>query len=423
MLERDRPGAQQQREPGGLRHAQVRPALLRCQRPGPPRHRPDRHRGRPHRPAALRQRRHRSTTPWACSAPTRPSSRSTAARSTDARHYVAETIGPGQTADALVVAAPSAAPSTPRCSCTTPACCCTTATWPPASAACSPRSRSPRTGSPARHHRTGQRSVASTPTTLTATVDDASRGGTASTGRRVLPRLAVHGHGDRDDRPPARRPSTGPRRRSASSRASTSSTSAARTPRDNWGPLTSVLVDRRRRRRPDHELPAADPVADQPRQHGGVAVSATGGRLRLRQHDHPAAEYFIDAGADRHGHRMTVNTPAPVASLDATIPAARVNGLAEGSHVVSIQAQDAQGNWGDPVTVNLVGRQDRPDHHRGHRLARRRTTGRSRSARSIAGGPGLATTMADPIAGSLTARSARPRRSSTRSARTARASR
>ena len=52
---------------------------------------------------------------------------------------------------------------------------------------------------------------------------------------------------------------------------------------------------------------------------------------------------------------MTVNAAASVASLDGTIPTATVvNALAEGTHVVSIHSQDAQGNWGDVVTVNLV---------------------------------------------------------------------
>ncbi|MEB0015046.1 hypothetical protein QN416_25945, partial [Glaciimonas sp. Cout2] len=51
---------------------------------------------------------------------------------------------------------------------------------------------------------------------------------------------------------------------------------------------------------------------------------------------------------------MAVNVAAPTASLDATVPAATVNALAEGTHVLSIHSQDAAGNWGAPVTISLV---------------------------------------------------------------------
>ena len=51
---------------------------------------------------------------------------------------------------------------------------------------------------------------------------------------------------------------------------------------------------------------------------------------------------------------MAVNQAAPVVSLTATIPAAVVNGLTEGRHVVWIEARDTQGNWGAPVSVELT---------------------------------------------------------------------
>ncbi len=65
-----------------------------------------------------------------------------------------------------------------------------------------------------------------------------------------------------------------------------------------------------------------------------------------------AAEYTIDAGTPVG---MTVNVAAPIASVDGVIPAGTINGLSPGTHVVSIHSRDsASTNWGAPVTVNLV---------------------------------------------------------------------
>jgi hypothetical protein len=44
---------------------------------------------------------------------------------------------------------------------------------------------------------------------------------------------------------------------------------------------------------------------------------------------------------------------AKVASVTATIPAAAVNALSDGTHVVSVRSQDSLGNWGAPATINL----------------------------------------------------------------------
>ena len=61
-----------------------------------------------------------------------------------------------------------------------------------------------------------------------------------------------------------------------------------------------------------------------------------------------AAEYWIDAGAHQP---VTVSSPAPVKTLNATIPA----GLTPGTHVVHARSQDALGNWGaEAPTINLV---------------------------------------------------------------------
>lgn len=60
-----------------------------------------------------------------------------------------------------------------------------------------------------------------------------------------------------------------------------------------------------------------------------------------------AAEYFTDSlGTDGAGTAMTVAAAAPTAGLDATIPAATVIALADGSHTVYLHARDSAGNWG-----------------------------------------------------------------------------
>ena len=75
---------------------------------------------------------------------------------------------------------------------------------------------------------------------------------------------------------------------------------------------------------------------------GSASDAATGGSSIA------GAEYFLDAqGATGSGAAMTVSPGAPsIASLTATIPAATVAALAEGSHPVHVHARDALGNWG-----------------------------------------------------------------------------
>ena len=123
----------------------------------------------------------------------------------------------------------------------------------------------------------------------------------------------------------------------------------------NWGPLSSVLVNGGDAGGPTTLAPTLTPRVTNGAGTQGVAVSATGDDTASGGSAIAAAEFFVGAvGADGTGTTMTVNTQAPVASLDGTISAATVNALPEGTHVVSIHSQDAQGNWGDVVTVNLV---------------------------------------------------------------------
>jgi len=74
-----------------------------------------------------------------------------------------------------------------------------------------------------------------------------------------------------------------------------------------------------------------------------VAVHATANDTAAGGSNVVAATYAIDAGP---AVAMAVNVQAPIASLDAVIPAATVAGLTDGPHAVTIRAQDALGNWG-----------------------------------------------------------------------------
>ena len=86
-----------------------------------------------------------------------------------------------------------------------------------------------------------------------------------------------------------------------------------------------------------------------------VNLSATGDDSATGNSNITAAEYFIGTiGANGTGTPLTVNVAAPVASLDDTIAAATMTGLAEGAHPVSVHSQDVFGHWGDYDIATLV---------------------------------------------------------------------
>lgn len=86
-----------------------------------------------------------------------------------------------------------------------------------------------------------------------------------------------------------------------------------------------------------------------------VKLHATGDDTATGNSGIAAAEYFTDAlGADGTGTGMTVTPAEPSGSLDATIAAATVNALAEGSHTFTVHAQDTAGNWGPRATASLL---------------------------------------------------------------------
>ena len=287
------------------------------------------------------------------SAPVRPWSPWTAARWTRPGTTSAETIGPGQTADAIVVA-PNQAEND------------RSLVVYDASGLLHNSSSAGLGGmvtevtvagsGPGATDTSGPvtREVAYDGTALTATVDDTDRGGgTVSDAEYYVDDLT-----------------TAAGTLGAVDSAFDSSTEAVTAPvalgsgnhvlyvrgRDgsgSWGPFSSVLVTGADSGGPTTLAPLLTPRVTN--GGGAVAVTATGDDSASGNSNVTAAEFFLETqGTDGTGAAMVVNQSAPIASLDATIPAGTVAGLAEGPHVVWIHAQDAQGNWGAAVAVTLV---------------------------------------------------------------------
>jgi FtsP/CotA-like multicopper oxidase with cupredoxin domain len=86
-----------------------------------------------------------------------------------------------------------------------------------------------------------------------------------------------------------------------------------------------------------------------------VTVSATGDDSASGNSNIVAAEYFITDTIPTVGPiSLTVSPIAPTASLDGTIDAATMSGLAEGAHTVSVHSQDAFLQWGAYDTATLA---------------------------------------------------------------------
>ena len=116
----------------------------------------------------------------------------------------------------------------------------------------------------------------------------------------------------------------------------------------NWGAVSSATF------KLDKTGPLSTSLVLTPSATNGtvnVALSATGNDSASGNSNVVAAEYAIDAGV---AVPMNVAVSAPVASLTATIPAATVFALADGTHAVSVRSQDSLGNWGAAASINLA---------------------------------------------------------------------
>jgi Multicopper oxidase len=126
----------------------------------------------------------------------------------------------------------------------------------------------------------------------------------------------------------------------------------------NWGPFSSYVVSAVVG--PDATGPVVSAVAMAPNPANGtaaVALQASASDATTGGANVTAAEYTIDGGT---AVALTVSPIAITASLDGTIPAGVVASLSNGSHAVEVRAQDSAGNWGDPVAADLVVDKDDP---------------------------------------------------------------
>ncbi len=117
----------------------------------------------------------------------------------------------------------------------------------------------------------------------------------------------------------------------------------------NYGLYASVVVST------DNQGPLTTGLALTPNPSNGlvqVALHATGSDTATGGSAVAAAEYRIDGGSPVG---MTVSPPGAVtASLDAAISAGTVLGLVAGPHPVAVRAQDSAGNWGGWTTIDLI---------------------------------------------------------------------
>jgi len=262
------------------------------------------------------------------------------------RRYVAETFGPGQTADAIVTT-PAAIKQLNRLaiydgslllhnSNTVGIGGMLTFVTVPASGVVGPDSTGPVTSA-----------LVYAAGTLSATIDDSSTGGSTIAGAEYFIDT-VTGPGV---------PMTG----TGSVTASVAVPSGehivyvrGQDSNNNWGVFSSVLVTGGDATGPTTKSPSLTPSTTNGSGTTSIAVHATGDDSATGGSNITGAEYFIDTvGIDGSGTILNVNLAAPIASLDGTIPAAIVNALPEGSHVVSMHSRDA-GSWGIPITRILV---------------------------------------------------------------------
>ncbi len=179
----------------------------------------------------------------------------------------------------------------------------------------------------------------------------------------------------------------------------------------SWGPLSSVLVNGGDAGGPATKSPTLTPRLTN-HSSAGVAVHATADDTATGNSDITAAEYFIDPStttppAAGTGTPMTVNRAAPIASVDATISPETINGtttppaagLSEGSHVVAIRSKDTD-NWGELVNIELVVDTTGPDSS-GVTIDPNPTNGLIPFTNGTPSIRVMAQTLADPVSGEV----------------------
>lgn len=116
----------------------------------------------------------------------------------------------------------------------------------------------------------------------------------------------------------------------------------------NWGLAASTVVAT------DNQAPVISGVAIMPSPTNGsvdVAVHATASDATTGGSKIVSADFRIDGGAPAS---MAVNNAAVTVSVDATIPKATVFALAEGTHSITVGATDAAGNVGALLSTVML---------------------------------------------------------------------
>jgi hypothetical protein len=315
----------------------------------------------------------------------------------DSRQYVAETIGPGQTADSLVPAPTDPTVDTQlaiydaslqlhNSNVAGSGGMLTTIDVP---------------GTPPAGDQSGPvtSAVAVAGGTLTATVDDRDRGGSnvkaaeyyLDTLASPHPMTAVGGAFDADHEDVTASVTVPPGEHVFYVRGQDIG--------NHWGPFSSVLVTGADVGGPTTRSPLLTPNLVN-HSSTGVKITATGDDSASGNSNITAAEYFIDTvGGNGSGVTMAVNQQAPVASLDATIPAGVVNGLSEGAHTIWIHAKDPQ-NWGEPISIELDVDTTGPSTS-GIVVSPSPNNGTQAFSASVQAVRVAVTTMTDPLSGSI----------------------
>ncbi len=116
----------------------------------------------------------------------------------------------------------------------------------------------------------------------------------------------------------------------------------------NWSAAVSVVLNL------DKAGPTTSGLTLSPAlTNGSIAVNlqATGSDVASGNANVVAAEYTLDASTPQS---MTLATIQPISSMTATIPAATVLGLSQGTHTVLVRSQDSRGNWGANAAITLT---------------------------------------------------------------------
>lgn len=275
----------------------------------------------------------------------------------DARHYVADTIGPGQTLDAIVHT-PASASTVQRLSVYDANLTlrnANTAGFGGMVATVEVDSVAP--GADELGPVTTGATYGLDPDTLTATVDDGERGGTSITEARAfvddLTSTAVALSATDGTFDSATEDVTGLVPVGATGDHVVYVQGYDGT---TWGPVTSVLVGGADSSGPSVVQPVLTPNVTRDPAPAAIAITATGDDSSAGNSNVVAAEYSIgDAAADPGtGTAMNVTSEAPVAELTGSIGTGVLDGLAEGNHNVWVRAQDDDGHWGEAVVVNLA---------------------------------------------------------------------